>query len=203
VKNDYFFLPKTTLNIVFFWLRKIVRLYQPRLKANLKKHLHFIRWLPNMGIVFVNYWMQNLSQIFFHVRATPFINLRFQFTTVPFICSLTAENWVFFGLKMVCKLYCHHSSANKPPAVCSEIINVLGYDCRNFSNPSDIKVYDAEASCQSDPELPGEKKKVKIVQLVENKELWSPRTVNPSIVASSAKTNPSYRWNKRRQLWYP
>ena len=81
------------------------------------------------------------------------------------------------------------------PADGSENFNVLGYD---FSNPSDIKVYDAEASCQSDPELPGEKKTVKIVQLMENKELGFPHTVNPSI-ASSAKTNPSYRWNKRRR----
>ena len=41
----------------------------------------------------------------------------------------------------------------------------------NFSNPTDIMVYDAEAQCQSDPELPGEQTTVKIVQLVENKEL--------------------------------
>ena len=35
-------------------------------------------------------------------------------------------------------------------------------------------------------------------KLVENKELGFPHTVNPSI-ASSAKTNPSYRCNKRRR----
>ena len=46
--------------------------------------------------------------------------------------------------------------------------DTLSYDC---SNPTDIKVCVAEARCQSNPELPGEKTTVKVVQLVENKEL--------------------------------
>ena len=46
--------------------------------------------------------------------------------------------------------------------------NTLGYDC---SNPKEIKVYDAEARCRLDPELPGEQTTVKFVQLVENEEL--------------------------------
>ena len=54
------------------------------------------------------------------------------------------------------------------PAEGTGNLNALGYDC---SYPSDIMVYDAEALCQSDRELPGEKTSIKIVQLVENKEL--------------------------------
>ena len=46
--------------------------------------------------------------------------------------------------------------------------NVRAYDC---SSPKDIKVFDAEARCSSDPELPGEKTTVQIVQLVEDEEL--------------------------------
>ena len=55
------------------------------------------------------------------------------------------------------------------PAYGTRNFNALGYAC---SNPTDIKVYDAEAWCQSDPELP-ERKTVKIAKLVVNEELKS------------------------------
>ena len=46
--------------------------------------------------------------------------------------------------------------------------NIQAYDC---SAPRDIKVFDAEARCSSDSELPGDETTVQIVQLVENEEL--------------------------------
>ena len=50
----------------------------------------------------------------------------------------------------------------------------FGIACRlnlQATRHKDIKVYDAGARCQLDPELPGEKTSIKIVQLVESREL--------------------------------